>query len=279
MRLPRSIPLVLSLLATAGLATAPPAAAGSEHYYVALGDSLSVGYQPGLGNTNQGYTDDLYTVLKAKDPSLRLVKLGCAGETTTTMMNGGICTYPEGSQLKAAEAFFKAHRSAVRYVTLNMGANDVQSCLKNGAIDANCLLTGIGTITTNLPQITARVRIAAGTKPKFAAMTYYDPFLAMWLGGTNGQVLAGATVLLTNVVNGIESGVYKASGFAIADVGGAFSTNDFIDQETLAGVGTVPRNVARICQWTWECTPYKNIHANATGYQQIANTFAGVLVK
>ncbi len=276
MRLPRT--LAMAALATAGLVTGPAASAATTHYYVALGDSLSVGYQPGQGNTTQGYTDDLYATLKAKDPSLQLVKLGCAGENTTTMMNGGICTYPEGSQLKAAEAFLRAHRGAVRYVTLDIGANDVQTCLKNGAINTTCLLTGIGTITTNLPQITARVRIAAGSTPRMAGMMYYDPFLALWVtGGGNGPALASATVLLTNIVDGIESGVYKASGFRIADVAGAFSTNDFLDQETLAGVGSVPRNVARICQWTWECTSFHDIHANATGYQQIAATFAKTL--
>jgi hypothetical protein len=153
----------------------------------------------------------------------------------------------------------------------------VQRCQKNGSIDTSCLLTGIGTITTNLPQITARVRIAAGGTPRIAGMTYYDPFLARWLTGTSGQALASATVLLTNIVDGFESGVYRTAGFRIADVAGAFSTNDFIDQDTVPGIGTLPRNVARICQWTWMCTSYQDIHANATGYQQMANTFATAL--
>jgi lysophospholipase L1-like esterase len=277
MRLPRITSLAMAAVAAAGLATAGPASADTAHYYVAFGDSLSVGYQPGQGNTTQGYVDDLYTTLKAKDPSLQLVKLGCAGETTATLMNGGVCTYPEGSQLKAGEAFLKAHQGQVKYVTLNIGANDVQRCLKSGSIDTGCLLSGIGAITVNLPQITARLRLAAGAGPRFAAMTYYDPFLAAWTTGTNGKILAGATVLLTNIINGLESGVYRVSGFSVADVSATFSTNDFTDQETLPGVGQVPRDVARICQWTWECTSYQDIHANATGYQQIANTFAGVL--
>jgi len=277
MRLRRITSLATAAVIAAGFATAGPASADTTHYYVAFGDSLSVGYQPGQGNTTQGYVDDLYATLKAKDPSLQLVKLGCAGETTTTMMNGGVCTYPEGSQLKAGEAFLNAHRGQVSYITLNIGANDVQRCLKGGSIDTGCLLTGIGTMTLNLPQITTRLRLAAGGGPRFAGMTYYDPFLAAWLTGTNGKILAGATVLLTNIVNGIESGVYKASGFSVADVSATFSTNDITDQEELPGVGQVPRDVARVCQWTWECTSYKDIHANPTGYQQIADTFAGVL--
>jgi lysophospholipase L1-like esterase len=139
-----------------------PARADEATYYVAVGDSLSVGAQPGKGPTNEGYTDNLYAALKARHPGLRLVKLGCGGETTSTMMNGGICTYREGSQLKAAEAFLKQHQGRVRYVTLDIGANDT-ACFLDG--DVACGLKGIGTIITNLPQITARLRLAGGNGP------------------------------------------------------------------------------------------------------------------
>jgi hypothetical protein len=42
------------------------------------------------------------------------------------------------------------------------------------------------------------------------------------------------------------------------------------------GLGTLPRNVADICQWTWECSaPPRgpNVHANQAGYQVIAQAF------
>jgi hypothetical protein len=42
------------------------------------------------------------------------------------------------------------------------------------------------------------------------------------------------------------------------------------------GVGTVPRNVALICQWTWECASRPrgpNQHANQAGYGVIARAF------
>ncbi len=57
---------------------------------------------------------------------------------------------------------------------------------------------------------------------------------------------------------------------------GAFDTGDFGHAVTVAGVGPLPRNVARICQWTWECAPAPrgpNQHANPAGYQVIANAF------
>jgi lysophospholipase L1-like esterase len=255
-------------------ASAAPAA---PHYYVSIGDSLSQGYQPGLGNTDQGYVDDLYASMKAKDPSLRLAKLGCSGETTTTMINGGICTYQGFSgQLAAAESFLRAHRGHVRYVTLDIGANNVDNCISGGSIDTSCVLKGVATIGAELPQITAGVRLAAGAGPTFEGMTYYDPFLAVWLRGASSQGTAEESVLLGDGLNTIESTEYRVSGFGVADVAGQFSTNDFGDQTTLPNGATVPRNVARICTWTYMCA-LSNIHANAAGYTQIALAFESAL--
>src|SRR5579859_8130430 len=104
---------------------------------LALVDSLSVGYQPvpTPGDTDQGYTDQLLPKLQAVHPfeHIVLVKMGCSGETTGTMINGGKCTdgrYPLGSQLKQAEAFLRANGTAVKYVTIDIGANDVDGCAR-----------------------------------------------------------------------------------------------------------------------------------------------------
>src|SRR5438093_9932838 len=65
-------------------------------YYVSLGDSLATGFQPGdnefTGGDN-GYTDQLYGILKASDRKLKHAKLGCGGETSTTFINGGHCDF------------------------------------------------------------------------------------------------------------------------------------------------------------------------------------------
>jgi hypothetical protein len=42
------------------------------------------------------------------------------------------------------------------------------------------------------------------------------------------------------------------------------------------GIGTLPRNVAAVCLWTWECAPAPrgpNEHARAIGYGVIALAF------
>ncbi|HVD88477.1 MAG TPA: SGNH/GDSL hydrolase family protein, partial [Jatrophihabitantaceae bacterium] len=98
-------------------------------YYVALGDSLSQGFMPPTGDTNEGYVDQLYAHLRQNQPQLQLVKLGCSGETTTTMRRGGICTYTDAaSQLDAAVTFLRTHQGSVKYLTIDIGANDIDPC-------------------------------------------------------------------------------------------------------------------------------------------------------
>ncbi|HEX2314793.1 MAG TPA: SGNH/GDSL hydrolase family protein [Thermomonospora sp.] len=269
MRLSALAAAVLSFLAL----LAVPARAAAPEYYLALGDSLSVGAQVGQGPTDEGYTDVLYASLKERHPDLRLVKLGCGGETTTTMLQGGICSYPAGSQLKAAEAFLREHSGQVRYVTLNIGANDT-NCVLNG--DLACGVVGVGSIVANLPQITGRLREAGGDTPVYAGMTYYNPGLAAWVSGTGGRAVAVASVGLVDVFNAYESTVYGANGFKVADVSAAFSTHDFATKVELAPYGTIPLNVARICTWTYQCSDNDG-HATAAGYRKIAETFLSTL--
>lgn len=278
MRIRGAATVVLSTLglAAGNVAAADAAVLPGPAYYVALGDSLSQGYQPGLGDTDQGYVDFLYARLKARTPRLRLVKLGCSGETTTTLLQGGRCSYRNAaSQLQAATRFLLAHRGQVRYVTLDIGGNDVNRCAPGGSIDVGCVLAGLGTVGANLPRITTAVRRAAGPRARLLAANYHDPYLAAWLTGPDGQDLARLSVVLTHGLNGLESTIYRASGYRVADVAGAFATDDFAGQEVLPGVGQVPRNVYRICAWTYMCVR-SDIHPNTAGYQVIAQTLARV---
>jgi hypothetical protein len=40
---------------------------------------------PFVAETDEGYADQLFGLLAAKDPKLELVKLGCEGESTVSM--------------------------------------------------------------------------------------------------------------------------------------------------------------------------------------------------
>jgi lysophospholipase L1-like esterase len=285
-------------VASAAARPAGPARSGHHHpvyYYVALGDSLSQGVQPAtpplpagvtLGEsieTDQGYANDLAAYYNpAFRGNLKLVKLGCPGETTTSMLTGAgsPCTYPEGSQLAAAVAFIKAHRHQIKLITIDIGANDVDGCVTGGTISTTCVAAGVADIEHDLPLILGALRAAAGDHVLIAGMNLYDPFLADYLTGAAGQAAATESVALAQQVNELLGADYQAFGVKDADVADAFSTTDFTDTATLPGVGTVPLNVARICEWTWMCAPAPvgpNIHADAAGYKVIAAAFEAAI--
>ena len=259
--------------------------------YLSLGDSLAVGVQPNAQGTSlptsQGYADQLYASLRTVQRGLSLVKLGCPGETTGTLVNGGICGYqggaetsytsPAGSQLAAATSYLAAHPGRVSLVTVDIGANDLNPCLAltDPTAIQPCVEKAIPVAEQNLTSVLAGLRLA-GYRGTIIGMTYYDPVLAAWLTGTAGQQLAQASVPLEVAYNNALTSVYHRFGARIADVATAFDSTDFSTQVTLPGVGTVPANVARICTWTWECAAPPvgpNEHANQAGYAVIARTF------
>jgi lysophospholipase L1-like esterase len=270
--------IVLAGLALgASVAVAPTGGADpTPHYYVALGDSLSRGYMPGAGDTDQGYADDLFATLQARDPSLQLVKLGCSGETTGTMIDGGKCVdrYPVGtSQLQVAEQFLRDHAGQVTYLTLDIGANDIVGCASGGSIDPVCVTQAVLTITKNLNTILSGLTAASDRLPRSIGMNYYDPFLQEWLNGAQGQVVAAASVVLLEGLNTAESAEYVLYGWRVADVATAFHSLDFLNKRPAPPYGLLPQNVAYICNYTYMCS-LQNIHANVAGYQLIAGAFA-----
>jgi len=255
------------------LAKAPPAS-----YYLALGDSLARGVQPNAAGvsveTPDGYPDQVYAALHPGRPGLRLVKLGCPGETTVSMINGGICRYPAGSQLAAAVHFLQAHRGQVLLVTLDIGANDPESCGGEPGLSqlATCAVKDVPAAVGRLGTIVARLKAAAGPGVRIVGMNYYLPALAEWHSGLPGHLVAWTAERLAAAYNDMLGRVYANSGIRVANVFGAFDTSDF----TRPAGTSVPRNVARLCQWTWRCAePPRgpNQHANRAGYQVIAREF------
>lgn len=274
--------LVLGMALPAAAAPAPGrSGAHAPLYYLSLGDSLAAGEQP-IGDpdnryrTDEGYADQLYSMAKASISNLQLVKLGCSGgETTATMITGGICPYDHGSQLAEAVSFLHAHGKFVAFVTINVGTNDFPC-----QTDISCMPAGLASIQANLPEILEQLRTAAGPDIPIIGMTTYDALLGYWFTGAEGQALAVQSVGWIGYLNSILTGIYTEAGSPVADVEGAFSTADFATQVPLPGVGLVPLNVARICQWTWVCAPAPlgpNNHANAAGYHVMADAFLAAM--
>jgi lysophospholipase L1-like esterase len=249
-------------------------------YYLSLGDSLATGVQP-IGaperqfRTDEGYADQLGVVARQRLPNLSTVKLGYPGESTTTMIEGGLTAYPHGSQLDEAVAFLLGHRGSVAFVTIDIGFND----LPGYSLDA--IPAGIASIDRNLPGILGTLQEAAGPGTPIVGMTIYDAFLPLWLDGALGREMARMSVWDAVVpINSHLRELYRTAGLRVADVEGAFATTDFETEVELTGHGRVPVNVARACQWTWGCEPPPlgpDLHANVSGYGVIAQAFERVL--
>lgn len=242
---------------------------------MALGASLVTG----TGSTDGAdYVNDLAAYAQPLVAGLQVENLGCGGETTTTMINGGTCTkYTTGSQLGDAEAFLKEHRGRVAFATIDIGADDVLGCTSGGTIHKACFESGLTRVEANLPLILAGLR-AAGSAVPLVGMTYYDPYLASWLDGSSGQAEARESVRLVAQLDGALRAIYTRYGVTVASAFDRFKTNDFADTGSWDDQ-TVPVNVADICDWTWMCTPGgPTIHANDTGYVELAQAFEKVLV-
>ena len=255
--------ILITVLAAARATAADPP------YLLALGDSLAVGVEPNasgtLVSTNEGYVDDLFAFYRLRIPGLRVAKLGCSGETTSAFISGlgSNCVYPRGSQLQQALHFLTNHR--VVLITIDIGGDNLLQCFSlSSPIDPACV-SGAGiTAGNDLAAILGTVR-AAAPQTLIVGANYYDPFLAAFVFGPQGQALAAASLVATTAFNQVLTNVYQALEAPFADVAGVFRIQDF------------PANVIRALSWTWISAPPPrgpDVHPNAIGYLAIASAFS-----
>jgi lysophospholipase L1-like esterase len=183
---------ILTVTCATLFAGAPAANADNARvYYVSLGDSLAVGWQPkhagccaqgptigvGGGESTEGYVDQLAALVRQTNGNLRIKKFGCGGESTRTMRYGrdpqrtpfppgqgdNLCQYRHGSQLNDAVAFLAGHPGEIAFVTIDIGANDAGDL----GVEA-----GLVQIQHNLPVILSALRAAAGPDIPILGMTY-----------------------------------------------------------------------------------------------------------
>jgi lysophospholipase L1-like esterase len=244
-----------------------PQHAFSPHYYMALGDSLSFGYQPDLDFTS-GFVDDIYHDLHPANVS-GLVNYACAGETTDTMIDGGCAggiahhgSYT-GSQLQAAIDFLKEDRNQGRVspITLEIGSNDVftnvnqSSCTVGPNLDADLARMDSNLTKVILPRLLAA--LGAGQNAAngdLHMLNYYNPFVkecpnsVPFVHMLNNHLQADAALFRIPVVD-----VYTAFG---GDAGMA----------------------SHICSYTWICDPrFHDVHPTTQGYQIIARAVEATL--
>ncbi|MDH3442258.1 MAG: SGNH/GDSL hydrolase family protein [Gammaproteobacteria bacterium] len=261
------------------------------YYYVSLGTSLSVGVQPnGSGitlPTDDGYADQLFDSIRpafeaagAQPRELRLVKLGCPGETLDDFANGVSCLYIAGSQLAAAVDFLNDNAGKIHLLTIDIGGNDFRNADCIGAtVDLDCANAVSAQIATDLDVVLAALRNAAGPDTTIVGMNYYNPYLSSWLEDAAGQTRATQSADAVRILTDTLDTTYASAGIAVADVAAAFQSDDFTTIVPTPN-GQLPLSVANICDFTYQCDPDPvgpDIHANTAGYSLIAEAFAAQL--
>jgi lysophospholipase L1-like esterase len=239
-----------------------PALASSPHFYMALGDSLSFGYQPD-DNFTSGFVDDVYAQLHQANGS-ELANYACSGETTSTMITGGCIgriahnTFYTGPQLQAALDFLADHRGSVSPITLEIGSNDVlpdwqsASCSPKSTTTADLANMDLNLTQVILPRLVQALQTPSGFRAgDLHLLNYYNPFAkecpdsAPFVHVLNDHLAADAAQFRIPVVD-----VYTAFG---GDAG-------------MAG------NVCGAQPYTWICNAqFHDVHPTTLGYQAIAH--------
>ncbi len=245
------------------LAASNPQALFSRHYYLALGDSISFGYQPDL-NFTSGFVDDLFSDLHQANVT-DLVNYACAGETTTTMIQGN-CSVRLihhdaylGAQLDAAVAFLHAHPGRVNPITLDIGSNDVLPDFNTGTCGAvPQATTDLATMDTNLTgTILPRLIAAVGTPYRtgdIVMLNYYNPF---------AKECPDSATFVHQLNDHLASDAARF-GIPLVDVYSAF--------------GGDAHMADNICTYTWMCDArYHDFHPTSAGYAKIKDAVESVL--
>jgi GDSL-like Lipase/Acylhydrolase len=275
-----------------------------EKYYLALGDSWSMGFQPeDNGDSPIGVGSTGYTGYLAKKAHLQQENFACAGATSDSILTFVGCsspfgpaanidgvTYPTTTQEQAAVAFIAANPGQVGLVTISIGGNDLRACV-SAADPTTCVLDdAIPAIQTNLTALVADINsalTAAGdSSAQVIGLTTLDTVLGQYVnpGGSSAQALAELSVEAFDVFNPLEQGIYTANpnGSFVNVTTALYKTATMGMSTPLTTTvkdnpyGVIPAAVAELCKLTYVCvgTDFAtNGHPNNKGY-----TFYGKLI-
>ncbi len=259
-------------LALAVLAAPLFAGDATNYQYLALGDSVSFGYDPTVAKPAPskftGYPEivsQIEFVLKPK----KEVNASCPGQTSGSFLVGGpdigcepfkaaygLHTNYAGTQVSFAVSQLSSNRN-INLVTLSIGGNDLlileQQCSSAPSF-ADCVsaaLPGVlQTYGTNLAQILAAIRLQAGYGGSLVLVKYYP---------VNTDPLFTATIAALNqamVQVGTQFGAKFADGFT------AFQLASALFQGDPCKAGLLVRLSATTC----------DVHPSHTGQQLLAAT-------
>jgi lysophospholipase L1-like esterase len=301
--------VVAATVAAIGLVGVPGVSqAAAEHvtkapvYYLSLGDSYSIGYQPTSANPGGGSPG--YTAYVAKKEKMTLENFGCGGATTSSIINTPGCSDPAYvnavsysspaiTQEQAALNFIAANPGEIGLVTVSIGGNDVTSCADNPtqALIIQCIQAADTSITTNVTSLVSNLDSAltanADTAPVIG-LTYPDVILGdtVYPVGATNPILAGLSVeAFDDLINpALETAYGGAANFVNVTQAPYKKATSGDDSDTpvppattvplinLKPYGKIPPAVWEVCSLTYFCS-LGNIHANTKGY-----TFIGKLI-
>jgi lysophospholipase L1-like esterase len=274
----RSTACVLIALSSACLAGCGSSSPPPVRYYVSIGDSYSIGYQPSpVAGPTSGYT-----AVVANSAHLKLENFGCGGATTTSILDSKGCiapaatdavAYPAESQAAAAVAFITKHRADIGLITVTISGNDITKCAA-AANPVSCVVSAIATIRTNVEILASEMRKAAGPDVPLIGLTYPDVILGSWVyppGNPSHQLATLSVFAFKTLLNPALAEAYGHAGGRFVDITAA--TDGYVPLSktvTLAPYGTIPVSVAHVCELTWYCS-LGNIHAKSVGYAFIGD--------
>jgi lysophospholipase L1-like esterase len=284
-----SVTLLTVVAVPAASPASRPKMTSATKYYVSLGDSYSVGYQP---SPSPGGATTGYTGYVAKKLKMQLENFGCGGATTASILDTVGCTtpygpaaatdavaYPTQTQIAAADAFLTAHTGQIGLITVSIGGNDVTACAA-AANPIACVGTAVVTIKTNVTKLVGDLRTAAGSGVPIIGLTYPDVLLGEWVYPTYpptsaDQTLASESVTaFQDLINPTLKTAYASAGGTFVDVTAATGAYTPLSTlATLAPYGKIPKAVVDVCKLTWYCQ-LGNIHANTKGYTEIGKLTA-----
>ncbi|CAG8506532.1 2606_t:CDS:2 [Racocetra persica] len=134
-------------------------------YYLVLGDSFAHGvFKPSDKVVHSySYADALYERLKETNPNIVLKKFAHGGHNTGKLIS---------EQLGEATKFMKHNRGLIKLVTITIGLNDVERCLKTSP--SKCDIR-IHKIVNNLKNtIIPKLKKAGGKDVQYWATTYHN---------------------------------------------------------------------------------------------------------
>jgi lysophospholipase L1-like esterase len=251
--------LAVAVLGAASSA-APGAASLPQRYYLALGDSMTYGFQPTKANATRpsafktGYVDVFAARLRKLSPGLQVVNYGCPGESSVTFTRGRCPTLAQGvklhdayrgSQLNAALSFLRAHPGEVSPITLTLWGNDLAPLSAKGKRAPSA----IASFASRFKAIVQQLRTAA----------------------PNAEIIVtGAWNLEADQLKQAQP-LYRSLGAAIARAAAPSRARVANMFTTFNGPGNVRAQRARLCGLTFICKG--DPHPTDAGYRAMANAF------